>query len=217
MMTAMIVPVIYGALITAYKARASALAAVEPPKTAEMALDWLRQDLGDAVPPSSLTTALSGPFEGVTGTDDRGHEDDDIQFYTVAESPLHASANGEIKFVELNVITAPNGDHVLVRKVTRDLLNETPPPPDVEVICRNVSSFSVQYYDGTAWSSTWDSTLQQTDNNLPTAVQVTIALDRPNGNTINSDGTKSFQYVRIIPIACSYAAYDPNYSGGGAQ
>lgn len=218
MMTAIIIPVIYGALISAYRAKASSLATVEPPKIAEMAMDWLRQDIGDAVPPSALTTALAGPFQGIEGKDDRGHEADDLQFYTVAESPLHATGNGEIKFVELTVMTAPNGDHVLVRKVTRDVvsyLNGSAPDPDVEVICRNVSSFSLSYYDGTAWFPTWDSTASGTDNNLPCAVQVTIQLDRPNGNTRNSDGTQSFQYVRIIPIACSYVAYDANYSAGG--
>ncbi len=226
MMTAMIVPVIYGALVAAYRAKSSATAAVEPPRTAAQALDWLSQDLGAAIPPSIQQTAMAGPFEGIQAKDDRGHEADDLQFYTVADSPTHSPLNGEIRLVELTVITAPNGDHCLVRKVSRDMVSftgsTTPTPldgtaldPDVEVICRGVSAFTLSYNDGTNWSSAWDSTAE--DNTLPAAVQVTITLDRPNGPSRDVDGSPCFQFQRVIALPCSAAAFDSTVNTGTVQ
>jgi type II secretory pathway pseudopilin PulG len=228
LLTAIIVPILYGALVSCYKLKAAAQAAVEPPRTAEQAFDWLRQDLGNAVPPNALaatdgTPTLMGPFEGTQNKDDRGREADDIVFFSVADSPMHASANGEIKMIELTVITAPDGEHVLVRKVTNDLvsyLNGSPPDPDVEVICRGVDGFTLAYSTGAAvpidsWPATWDSTAQ--DNTLPAAVAVTITLDRPGGPSKDVDGSPCYQYTRVIPLSCSTAAFDSTVNTGTVQ
>jgi type II secretion system protein J len=215
MIVAMLVPVLYSCLHAAFRAKASADAAVAPARDAELVFDWLRKDISDAVPPSA-STGLIGPFEGTNGTDNRSRDDDDLQFYTVADSPQDASNNNEIKFDELTVITAPNGgDHVLVRKIDRDVITQPAPNPDVEVLCRGVGGFNLRYFDGTNWNDTWDSTIE--DNTLPAAVEVTLTLDRPNGNTANPDGTRSFKYVRVIPISCSTAAFDSTVNTGTVQ
>ena len=217
---AAIVPVLYDSLRVAYREKASAELAVEPARTAEVAMDWLRQDLGDAMPPgvvipNAATTPLAGSFEGIDGTDDRGRDGDDLQFYSVADSPLHDTNNSEIKSIELCVMTAPNGDHVLARKVIRDLLADQAPNPDVEVLCRGIGGFNLRYFDGTTWTDTWDSTAE--DNTLPAAVEVTLTLDRPNGPVHNPDGTQSFKFVRIFQLPCSTAAFDANVNSGGVQ
>ena len=46
---------------------------------------------------------------------------------------------------------------------------------------------------------------------------MTLTLDRPKGNTTNQDGTRSFKYVRIIPLSCSYAPYDTTVNTGFNQ
>jgi prepilin-type N-terminal cleavage/methylation domain-containing protein len=217
---ATLIPVLYAALHAGFNAKIKADAAVEPPRTAEIAMDIIRQDLGDALAP---TGQLAYTFEATQGKDDRSREADDLQFCSTADSPQHAAANGEVKFIELTVMTAPNGDHVLVRKVIRNLLspqesaNQIVPPgnPDVEVICRGVGGFSLRYFDGSAWDTTWDCT--QEDYTVPAAVEVTLTLDRPNGNSTEPDGSRCFRYVRVIPLACSTAAFDSTVNSGTLQ
>ena len=200
---------LYASLRVAFNQQKASEAAVEPPRTAAETLNLLGQDLTAATPINLIATQ----FEGTAGTDDRG--DADIQFYTIADSPLHAAANGDIKNMELTVMATPDGrDHLLVRKVVRNLLSQNATPnPDVEVICRGVGGFAVRYYNGDTWADTWDST--QEDNTIPAAVEVTLTLTRT-----APDGTsRSYKYVRVFPLPCSTAAQDsqvnPNADNGG--
>ena len=142
-----------------------------------------------------------------------GSPGDDLNFFSVADSPIHANANGDVKNVELTTMPTPDGrDTVLVRKVIRNLLSETATPnPDVEVICRGVTGFALQYYDGAEWVPTWDST--QEDNTIPAAVQVTLTLTRPDVNGAN----KSFRFVRVYPLSCSTAAQDSQVNPNANQ
>ena len=202
---------LYASLQIAFRSKASAEAAVEPPRTAATALDLIGQDLQAAAPLTAFP-AQSLEFEGVDQTDSRGHPGDDLQFYTVADSPLHANANGDVKGVELTTVPSPDGrDHLLVRKVIRNLLSEnfnaatpfTPGVnPDVEVICRGVGGFNLRYYNGDTWADSWDST--QEDNTIPAAVEVTLTLDRTDASGV----TRSYNYVRIFPLSASTAAQD---------
>ncbi|HEV8292326.1 MAG TPA: type II secretion system protein GspJ, partial [Tepidisphaeraceae bacterium] len=46
--------------------------------------------------------------------------------------------------------------------------------PEEEILCRNVRSFALRYYDGTQWYEEWDST--QMGDILPLAVQVDLQI-----------------------------------------
>ena len=99
---------------------------------------------------------------------------------------------------------------MLIRRVNRNLFVQTLAQPDVEVLCRNVGGFTVQYWNGTAWVPSWDDT--QLDYQLPIAAMVTLQLDRPiDGNPANTSAanTRSFTFTRVIPLECSNAATDP--------
>jgi hypothetical protein len=61
--------------------------------------------------------------------------------------------------------------------VIPNILAQQQPVPDEEIICRNVSSFMLEYFDGEQWQTSWDST--QYNNSLPAAVEVTIELLPP--------------------------------------
>jgi type II secretion system protein J len=200
-MVAALAASLYASLQTAFKAKASAEGAVEPYRTGDLAMQLIQQDIQNSLPPGDV---LQGNFEGTQGTGGNGNEADDLNFYTTADSPQHVDANGEVKNVELTVIQPQNSsDYVLVRRVKRNLLSQTTVTPDTEVICRNVGNFTCQYYDGSEWLQSWDSTAE--DNTLPVAVQVTLELQRP---TPNGKGTRTFKFTRIIPISCSTAAFD---------
>ncbi len=117
----------------AFKATDSARADLEPGATADLACDFVRPDFQNALQSSGF---LSGDFEGTQSQDERGHEADDVVFYSTTDSPQHAVANGEIKQIEIKMVQAANGDHVLVRRVIRNLLAQTLPNPDEEILCR---------------------------------------------------------------------------------
>ena len=212
---AILAGVLANSMYAAFKAKSSAEAAVEPGRTAGLALDFLREDLQNAVtpPPSSTTTGtststaaattavtLAGTFVGVDGKGDGGRDADDLIFYSTASGPQHDSGNGEIKMIELTIITPPNStERALVRRVTSNLLTlgTVTTPTDDEILCRGVAGFNLRYYDGTQWKDSWDST--QLSDELPVAVEVTLTLERPG----SVGRTRQLKYIRVFPLSCS--------------
>jgi prepilin-type N-terminal cleavage/methylation domain-containing protein len=204
---------LYQSVRLAFGARNSAEAAIEPPRSAFIALDILQRDLQNAMSPGG-NFPQANTFEGTQVQDDRGHEADDIVFYSTAQAPNHVDSNGDINQIELTILDAANSTqrgHVLARRVTSNLLAQVTPTPDDEVICRDVSSLTFQYYTGSEWLPTWDST--QEDNQLPAAVQITLQIDRP---LAGSTQTRTYTYSRIIPLPTSAAAEDTNINSGVA-
>lgn len=198
-MVAVLIVSLSASLHIAYKAASGDEAAVEPDRTAHLAMEILRNDLENGLQSSGF---LAGSFEGTQNQLGDG-EADDLIFFSTADSPQHVDANGEIKQIELTLEQTPSGDRVLVRRVTRNLLAQTltnPPTPDEEVLCRGVKSFSLEYLNGTTWTPTWDSTAE--DGTIPTAVQVTLQLDRPGPR----GQTQTLQFVRVFPLPCSTSA-----------
>jgi type II secretion system protein J len=184
----------------AFRATESANNAVSPARTASVAMEFLRNDIQNA---QASNGVLAGNFEGSQSQGTNGQEGDDLVFFSTADAADDVDANGEIKQIELTVEPTPDGkDQQLVRRVTRNLLSETPVTPVEEVLCRGVYSFALQYYTGSEWQPTWDST--QEDNTIPAAVQVTLQLQRAN----NSGGTTIDTYTRIFSLSCSTAATD---------
>jgi hypothetical protein len=229
-------------LWTAYHAVHQADADLPPVDQACTALDRISDDLSNALQQAPATTnrgqntgntitliGMANPannnettaFLGTQASGAGGEPADDIVFFTTSDSPVHTSANGEVKCVEYKVIQ-PIGtsDQVLVRRVTRNLL----PPAgqtgsvDEEVVCRNVAQFVVQYsVNGTmpagndlSSDRTFDSS-QETDPVIPAAVRITLSLDQPQtkGRTVPST-----TYSRVVLIPCSTAALDTNVNGG---
>jgi type II secretion system protein J len=210
-MIAVLAVSLYASVHIAFAARNSAEAAIDPPRSAALALDILQQDLQNALPPGG-NFPQGMTFEATQAQDDRGHEADDVIFFSTAEAPKHIDSNGDVKQIELTVLDPANSTqqgHVLARRVTGNLLAQVTPTPDDEVLCRNVSSLTFQYYTGSEWMPTWDST--QEDNTLPAAVQITLVLERP---ISGSTQTRTYSYTRVVPLPCSTAAQDSNVNSG---
>ncbi len=197
-MVAVLAMSLYASMRIAFTAQSSADTSLEPPRTASLALNFLREDLQNALPPTGI---LAGAFLGYDGRADNGRDGDSIEFFSTAPGKDHISANGDIKKIEL-LVTDVDGELSLVRRVTRNLLSEVESDPDEEILCRGVASFNLRYFDGTDWQDTWDSTT--VDNTLPTAVEVTIELDRK-----QADGQmKTNRYINVCAIPCAAPATD---------
>lgn len=209
---------LFACLRGAFKARDGAERRVEPARTANLAVDFLKADLEAAQPPRET---LIGAFVGTDATDDRGRPGDSIAFYTTAPGPQHESGTGEVRRVEVGVVAAPlagvttstvaPGGFALVRRVTSNLLASVQVEPDEEVLCRNVGAFDVEYWDGTVWVPTWDSS--QYDDTLPAAVRITIELDRPTQLDPAVPDSLGPRFVRVIRLPCASTPEDDAGTG----
>jgi hypothetical protein len=85
--------------------------------------------------------------------------------------------------------------------VNSNLLADQEPDPDteMEVLCRDVKGFNVEYFDGTDWQSSWDSTATTPANMIPVAVRITLELYPPGGKTDRGDFKR---IVKVVSLAC---------------
>ncbi len=194
-MAATIAGALAASLYVAYRARNSVDAAIDAAHMNDAVGDIMSRDLANAMPPNDV---LASTFLGDSVS---------IQFCcTGGES--HSTVPGDIKQVTFIVTDDPAGQSgsVLMRQVVSNLLSPIEPEPIEEIICRNVQSFTVSYFDGTTWNDTWDSTQQ--NNTLPLAVELSIAQ----GSTDNPADVRKI--VRQVALSCGVAASATSASGG---
>ena len=220
LITAMLAACLYGTMHSALQARRAARDAIEPTREASITTDLLRQDFDGVLPPTGL---LAGAFTGTHQPGQSGMDNDTVVFYSIGKddvtNPAAQTTSGSRGGVSLNVRGSGNNANtnpmsegirkvellvrtdvnpsVLVRRITRNLLPTTLPPPDEEVLCRDVRSFSLRYFDGTTWQTDWDSTT--VGDVLPLAVSITIELNDPNAATGEPSSRRS---QRVIPMSC---------------
>lgn len=138
----------------------------------ERAMDLIRRDLKNAVPPGLMLAGplQSGAFQG--GVD----ANDGIEIYTTTGLITPNNPWGDIQKVTYGLQSSSdstNGSKDLIRAVTRNLLATGPEDEDDQRIMSGVQSLSFSYYDGSEWLDTWDDTTQ---TNLPSAVRVSLQL-----------------------------------------
>ncbi|HEV2296163.1 MAG TPA: type II secretion system protein GspJ [Tepidisphaeraceae bacterium] len=201
-MAAMLALSLYTAMNVALRARTSAHAAVAPTRTGMIAIDLVQRDFESVPPP---TGTLGGTFYG--GHQPAGMGDHDhVEFFTIGADPIEGDPadapplSEGIRRIELYVQTDGMDSPVLIRRVTRNLMPASEAPADEEILCRNVRSFSLRYYDGITWQEDWDSTML--DDTLPLAVAITIELG-------DADPAKPGSRVaRVVPLACARVPAD---------
>jgi len=194
---AIVLGALFASLRIAFRAKSSTEEAVEPMQRAQIALSFLRRDLESALPPSGVLASL---FQGSPADQDNS----DLLFDAAVDAPPQATMQTDIRQIEYLVLTE-GSDRLLVRRVTSNLLAPIVPDPDDEVVCRGVVNFSLQYYDGSNWNDTWDSTQQQ--NALPAAVQISLDL-QPATQT-----AATLHVERLIILPC-YVAPAGSTTGG---
>ena len=195
---------LFTSLHVAFKSKRVAEATLEPVRAGETVMELVRGDLELALPPRGV---LAGPFVGRDWRAGSGGDDDDVTFFTMADAPPGALTFGDIKRVQLAVVTLQGtGERVLARRVLGNLLSPVVVDPDDEILCRGVASFNLRYYDGTQWWTTWDSTTE--NDSLPVAVEVTIELE-PAARRANDPDARWPRLTRVVQIPCTGEA-DPS-------
>jgi type II secretion system protein J len=209
-MVAMLAVTLYMSVNVAMRAKEAAAQAVEPMRTAILAADLMRQDLESVLPPNGTLTGngtLAGPF---IGTSNNGA--DTLEFCclgsdgALVDHPLTEGA----RRIELGMRTDVNPP-VLVRRITRNLLPTTEPEVEEEILCRNVKSFTLAFFDGSVWQDAWDSTTL--GDVLPTAMRMTLETNVPGRRP--GDAARTYTVTRIIPLICAKPA--AGTTSGAAQ
>jgi len=198
-MMSMLAGSLYASLHIAFRARDSAAAAIDPPRTAELALELLRQDIESALPPIGI---LAGEFIGTDAKDESGQHADTLILHSSAHNAAPGERASEIRQVELAFEPLSEGEEpVLVRRITTNLLAPEVPEPVEEVLCRNVRALNLSYFDGYDWLDNWDSTTQA--NALPVAAEVTLEVSRSEQTDPNAHG---YEVSRIFLLPCGGTA-----------
>lgn len=150
--------------------------AVDAATPVDQTVATIRRDLQCAVTPKP-SGVLSGDFKVGNVTSTGISEVTAAEMYT-ATGALSANAPwGDIQRVTYELKTTPGGASGmdLYRSVTRNLLTETTPDVEDQLMIRGVESVKFSCYDGSQWSDTWDTTDPSSlSTNLPTAVRVEI-------------------------------------------
>jgi hypothetical protein len=215
---------LYSALYTGFKARRSALAAVEPTVQAINAIELLKQDLIGVLP---LGGGLAESFVGTSARNSKGDDSDYVEFYTTHVYANEDELVGGLGKIELTLEEDDDEDrenYRLIRRITRNLLSPRDVDPEEQVLCRNVMALNFRYHDGESWLDEWDSTADA--NSLPVAmeVEIEVAYSRRNGRASgNGSGSTSRtndqdqrrRLVQSFPLLCGGEAASASGSETG--
>ena len=164
---------------SALRLRNRSAAATEQRLPAEHAIDVIKHDLMGLMPPGGT---LSGQLK--TGLSTSGTDPDDAtEFYTTTGYLDETLPWGEVQKVSY-LLVQPTNDIPgmdLMRYITRNLLPSTvEDPPAQQWLMSGVKSITFQFYDGSQWADSWDTTTPSLTtgltNDLPKAIKVQIEL-----------------------------------------
>ena len=186
---AFILLVINGTYFGALRLNNHTQAQVEDNLVMERALSLVRRDLdGLRLPSAPTATAPVGTFSGQfqdtpsnSPTQEFASTRISADFYTTTGEVNGWNPYSEVQVVAYFLAPATDGSNTknFVRAVTRNLLPVQIPETDEQVLLTGVSTAEFDYYDGTQWDPTWDSTQTST---LPAAVRFTLTMAGSNPN-----------------------------------
>jgi len=172
MICAVVLVVIGSFLAGALRVQQHVNASLDQSMPIERALNILRKDLKNAVPPGGM---LAGPMQSGSAAGGVG-ANDGIQIYTTTGLMMPNAPWSEIQRVTYG-LQSPNDSSAtgkaLVRTVTRNLLTTGPEDDDEQFLADGIESMAFSYFDGNNWLDTWDDT---TETNLPVAVRVNVQM-----------------------------------------
>ena len=183
---------IHVVFFSAFKLRNKTSDAIERSLPLQQTLDIIRRDLANLVPPGGTfsgalqSTPTASTATGMGGSPSQGNLGNGPLFYTTVGIVDDNAPWGEVECVSYNLAPTTNNEPGmdLFRSVTRNLLPVTQAQTANQFLMSGVDAITFQYYNGTAWQSTWDSTQVNPTtgltNNLPTAIKVDLQLHNDN-------------------------------------
>ena len=204
---------LYTALYTGFRARRSATTAVEPTALAINAIELLKQDIYGVPAPKGV---LAGAFVGADLTGMKGVDADSLEFYTTHIYSDEDSPVGGLGRIELLLEEDTDEEregYRLVRRVTTNLLAPRAVEPDEQILCRNVTSLNLRYFDGESWLEEWDSTADS--NSLPRAVEIDIQIAHAVKGGAEQSGQR--RLVQSFGIPCGASARQQENGGQSGQ
>lgn len=206
-MTLMVVTAacLYTALYTGFRAKKSAQLAVEPTSLAINAIELIKQDTYGVLP---LGGTLAGSFLGTNARDTKGMDTDSLEFYTTHIYSDSSNLVGGLGKIELLLEEDDDEDlgknregYRLMRKITTNLLSPKTTEPEEQVLCRNVKSLNMRYYDEeSGWLDEWDSTADA--NSLPVAMEIDIQVLYDGTGINNSKESQTRRLMQSFKIPC---------------
>ena len=194
---------------SALRLRNKAAESFEQALPVQRAVATIKRDLANLVPPNGLlsgslqTTAMTNTVAGQASPD----------FYTASAMLEDTVPWGDIQKVSYALVEPANraSGRDLYRAVTRNLLSATQEPPEQQWLMGNVEGIVFQFYDGSQWLDSWDSTAQ---TNLPLAAKVQIYLASPRSV---SSLSQSAPIELVVPIDARGGTNQTQLASGGAQ
>lgn len=155
----------------------------------QRALGIVRRDLaGLMLPTGGEGTVLAGPLqttEFASSPNDPEGERVSADFFTNSGKIDGWNQFSEVQKVAYFLGRSTDGTNgkTLVRAITRNLLPVQETGPDEQqVLLSDVATAEIEFYDGTAWISDWDSTVTST---LPIAIKFRLTMADPaNGQEV---------------------------------
>jgi len=153
------------------------------------ALMLIKRDLANLTVPGGTFTGTFQTTPTTSSTTSAMHYGQQAgpSFYTASGTVSDSTAWGEIQKVTYYLTPATNGGNglELVRSVTRNLLPVMQEEYSDQHLLSGVENLAFQYYNGSAWLDTWDSTTttltSSTTNTLPQGIRVQLTLAAPPG------------------------------------
>jgi prepilin-type N-terminal cleavage/methylation domain-containing protein len=186
---AFILLVINGTYFGALRLSNHTQAQVEDNLVLERALNLVRRDLDGLMLPGSPTAnapvgTFSGQFQDTptySPTQEFASTRISADFYTTTGEVNGWNPYSEVQVVAYFLAPATDGSNTknFVRAVTRNLLPVQTPETDEQVLLTGITAAEFDYYDGTQWDPTWDSTQTST---LPAAIRVSLTMAGSNPN-----------------------------------
>jgi prepilin-type N-terminal cleavage/methylation domain-containing protein len=185
-------------LTMAYKARTRVDNALGVLVRMQAALDDIQMELESALPPGEVFASSM-----ICDVDDEAPVTDTpyLEWYTnyPIELPSTTVVQGDIRKVEL-ALTKRDDDNqpMLVKRTTTNLLATDAVDPIEQVLCRNVQSLTISFYDGSSWYDTWNGAT--TEDPLPLLIEITLKLqsDNPEDQEAQDNAPQMTRLYRII-------------------
>ena len=136
-------------------------------------------------------------------------------FYTASGTVSDTASWSEIQKIAYYLTPATNGGPgmELVRAVTRNLLPVMQEEYSDQHLLSGVENLTFQYYNGTAWVDTWDSTTttatSTTTNTLPQGIRVQLTL------AVEAGKLASSPIELVVPIAVQPSTNTTSTTTGG--